>query len=395
MLKRGFACCVLLALASTAYGGVEIQLVPNPGPPYDGGESVIVDVLLVQTPAGEDRSLRMVQLDFTLTDVPNWGVGSDFWDFSSTPHCIDTPAGCGADHTIDEDKSAALPPAEKVFWIAFGSETELGENTDKQVILPGDGTPVTVLQLPVTVPNVDGHYKLDVMNGPSTDMDMRAQVHWGFGTNIGPSFEPLTVWRPGAGVTGESYDFCVGTGGDGVECTPPVNLIATIPACDVSLTRPSNNVMRLEFDGAITAPAPGEIEVRECLPGGGFGAVDLSGSLAYAVEGGTVLRISEDGAAVLANETWYGVTTTTGDWNNVLTFEVAYKVCFGDGNNSGFTNFADLSFINANFVDPTSDWDVNDINGSGFVNFADLSSAFANNDSTAPAKPDGHTCTIP
>ena len=76
-------------------------------------------------------------------------------------------------------------------------------------------------------------------------------------------------------------------------------------------------------------------------------------------------------------------------------FKVDFKVVFGDANNSGFTNFADLSAINANFVDPTTDWDLNDINGSGFVNFADLSAAFANNEVEAPAKPTGHTCTIP
>ncbi len=390
MLKRGFACCVLLALASTAYGGVEIQLVPNPGPPPNGGE-VLVDVFLVQTPVGEDLSLRMVQLDFTQTvDLSSWGAPlGGFWDFSSTQNCIDTPAACGAGYTIDEDRSPALPPAADVFWIAFGSEAELGENTDNQLILPGDGTPVRVGQMRAFVPTADGHYVLDVMNGPSQDMDMRAQVHWGFGTNIGPSFEALNVWRPGAGVTGGTYDFCVGTGGSGAACV--VNLVLpTAPPCDNVLPRFTGNVLRLTFSGPISAPAAGDVEIRELQAAGGFGS-DLSSQFNFAVEGTDVLRIEENGD-VLADGAWYGITNTSGGWAGVADFQVDYVVVVGDVSNDGFNDFSDLSAIFANQTGAAADDDPYDVNADGFVDFSDLSAAFGFNGSFDPGKPGSHGC---
>jgi hypothetical protein len=390
MFKRGFACCVLLALASTAYGGVEIQLVPNPGPPYDGGESVIVDVLLVQTPAGTDRSLRMVQLDFTNTELDNWGVLPDFWDFSSTQHCIDVPADCGAGYTIDEDKSAALPPAANVYWIVYGSEFELGENTDNQVILPGDGTPVLVGQLDATVPSVDGHHLLSVMNGFTGDMDMGAQVHWGFGSNI--NTEPLTAWRPSTGtVTGGEYDFCVGTGGDGAACVVTL-VLPTAPPCDNVLPRFTNNVLRLTFSGPISAPAAGEVEIRELQAAGGFGS-DLSSQFIFTVEGTDVLRIEENGD-VLADGTWYGITNTAaaGGWPGVADFQVDYVVVVGDVSNDGFNDFSDLSAIFANQTGAAEDDDPYDVNADGFVDFSDLSAAFGFNGSFDPGKPGDHGC---
>ena len=134
-----------------------------------------------------------------------------------------------------------------------------------------------------------------------------------------------------------------------------------------------------------------DLEIRQITNGGAVGA-DISDQFTFIVENGNVLRISEEGAAAFVNEKWYGIMNT-GNWAGVANFEVDYRVVFGDANNSGFTNFADLASINANFVDPAADNDLFDINASGFVNFADLAAANSFNGAAAKdPKPSGHGC---
>lgn len=166
-----------------------------------------------------------------------------------------------------------------------------------------------------------------------------------------------------------------------------VQVTGTKFPCDMSLTRTQNHVLRLTFDGGISAPTPTQLEIRELLAGAAFGP-NLSGSFTFTVEGGVTLRIAENGT-VLQNEKWYGILNT-GGWPGVVNFEVDYKVVRGDVNNSGFTNFADLSTINQHLTGNSTDNDVYDINASGFVNFADISTANGFINSEAPDKPSGH-----
>ena len=171
-----------------------------------------------------------------------------------------------------------------------------------------------------------------------------------------------------------------------------MSLVSRTPACDSSLTRAQNHVLRFTFDGLISTPTSSQVEIRELLPGGAFGS-NLSGSFTFTVEGGVTLRVAENGTA-LQNEKWYGILNT-GGWPGVVNFEMDYKVVRGDVNNSGFTNFADLSTINQNLTGNSTDNDVYDINASGFVNFADISTANGFVNAEAPPKPSGHTCTLP
>ncbi|MGD2109661.1 MAG: dockerin type I domain-containing protein [Phycisphaerae bacterium] len=142
----------------------------------------------------------------------------------------------------------------------------------------------------------------------------------------------------------------------------------------------------------IVAPTPGQVQIRELLAGGAFGS-DLSGSFTFTVEGGSTLRIAENGT-VLENEKWYGITNT-GAWPGVINFEMDYKVVRGDVNNSGFTNFSDLATINQHLTGNATDNDIYDINASGFVNFSDISTANGFINAEAPPKPSGHSCSIP
>ncbi len=226
--------------------------------------------------------------------------------------------------------------------------------------------------------------------------------------------------------------FCTGVSGeylgDATQCVDPgvcdcpaelPTLIDTTYGCDDSLPRIGHHVLRYFFDLPIPLPVPGEIEIRELLPAGAVGAVDLSELFDFTVEGDSVLRIVEDGCRggtcdfalfdarcldgpdvgqpcgqVLENEKWYAVMNN-GTWCAAAEFKVDYAVVHGDANNDLVTAFADLSTINVNLMplNQTPDDSRFDITTTGGISFADLSSTFAKNGSTAlRTKPDGHVC---
>lgn len=169
-------------------------------------------------------------------------------------------------------------------------------------------------------------------------------------------------------------------------------LVDTAPVCDGTLTRLSNNVIRLTFDGAVTLPAG--IEVFELDAAGSTVGVDQSGNFLYSLESGnTVLRMEENGA-VLNNPTWYTLRNT-GGWSGVSNFTVVYNAMPGNANADGFTDFGDLSAIFPNFTFAPADDDPFNINADGFVDKADLSASFAFYGAAKPDRPPGNACTIP
>lgn len=71
----------VLLLCPAARAAVSLSLVPdNPGP-YSGGETINIDVLLVNDGEGQ-MQMRLLQLDFSLSD-PAVDLGPFEWDFSS------------------------------------------------------------------------------------------------------------------------------------------------------------------------------------------------------------------------------------------------------------------------------------------------------------------------
>lgn len=404
MLKRAIALSLSLAITPMVYGGATIDLRPTSGPPFDTSDSVDVDVYLVQD-GGSNHALRMIQfhVDPTVADnasfaipspIPTTPSGQNFWDFSATNVCNppDT-TDCGTDHYIDGARNPVPLPSygANILVVAFGSENELGPNLDKQFVLPGTGE-VKVGTLRVVLPGADGRYTLDMVNAAETNPDKGAQVRWGFGTNI--NGEPLTTWRVSGGspqLEGGTYEFCVGNPDPPCEPTCPVvaNLASTDPAQDKSLWRTKKNVAQIDFDGAITAPAPGDILVQQLMDGGAFGP-DLSASFTFTVVGGTTLKIDEPDPGVLSHQTWYAVRNT-GSWACVAPFEVHYVDMVGDADNNNLINFTDVNLIlgqNGQAVPPASPR--RDIDGNDLINFTDVNLALNRNGTGAPPKPTGH-----
>jgi hypothetical protein len=175
--------------------------------------------------------------------------------------------------------------------------------------------------------------------------------------------------------------------GTGSPCL--AKLAETSPGCDETAARVRNNVFRLTFDGDITQPSPGDILIQEAQPDGEFGAVDLSGSFSYSVEGGNVLRVAESGDA-LGNETWYSIRNT-GGWANVAGFEVKYVVVYGDADGNGTTGATDISDIWGSRGAAPDDSRF-DMDGNGTVGATDVSDAWGSRGSSAPDEPSGHPC---
>ena len=182
----------------------------------------------------------------------------------------------------------------------------------------------------------------------------------------------------------------------------PAVLTGSSFACEDSLSRVGRvpdplpyerNVLRFTMSGTIIEPEAGEIEIRELLDSGEFGA-DLSEDFTFTVESDNVLRVGENGQ-VLENEKWYAVLNT-GNWACSDAFQMNYPVVYGDADGGKFTNFADLSLINQNLVSNAEDDDRYDIDVSGAVNYADISLANDNIGSEATVNPPSeHACTLP
>jgi hypothetical protein len=413
MFPRGVAVCSVLALAAVAQGGVAVQLVPNPNlANYSQNQVVQVDVKLAQAPGGSDQLLRLVEFDLTTThsfltvalptthDLGTPGTGDDiqFWSFSSLSTCVTLPSFCGFSHFID-GKMAGGPvdTRDKTLSIAYRG---MNADAQAQILLPANGTPVTVGRLQVTMPGSDGDYTLNLVNAAATGADQGARVDFGI--------DPHFIWRArnpanpnctgpgqpfaccaGAGtgtcteyVSGGTFTFHVGTG-----CTP-VTLTASSPVTQKSWWRTTKNIARLTFSGAISAPLAGNVKIQQLLDAGAFGA-DLSGTFTFTVEPGNILKV-RDNAATLQHRTWYAVRNT-GDWACVAPFEVQYVVQMGDGNNDGRVLFTDLGFINSVIPrDPAADDDRHDINSDGRVLFTDMGVANAKIPSDIVPKPTGH-----
>jgi len=172
-------------------------------------------------------------------------------------------------------------------------------------------------------------------------------------------------------------------------------IIQAEPAADKTLPRTNKNTIWLTFACGVSAPSTGDVMIQELLNGGAFGS-DLSGSFTFTVlntAGGfpRILKMVDTGAT-LSNRTWYAVRNT-GSWSSAGPFEVHYLAQYGDADNNGFVNFADLTIINLSNPtnSPVPDELIRkDVNADNFINFADIVTANLYNPASAPAKPSGH-----
>ena len=126
------------------------------------------------------------------------------------------------------------------------------------------------------------------------------------------------------------------------------------------------------------APAAGQVTMRELLAGGAFGADVLAGAgFTVSIAGNTLILQDVPGGVnpgTLLNKKIYGIHSTT--WPGVNPFCVDLRVNWGDANNNGLINFADLATVNTFIgqgVNDTNRW--SNIDGNAFVNFADMGNA--------------------
>jgi hypothetical protein len=166
---------------------------------------------------------------------------------------------------------------------------------------------------------------------------------------------------------------------------PCASVASSSPPCDSMLSRTLGNCLFIDFNGPITDPLPGEVEVRELLDGGALGA-DVTADFTFTANG-SALKVDNTGAP-LANQTWYAVRGIGGCFD----FDLQFGVVYGDANGDTRTNAFDLNSIWMNRADPAPDCSPHDINADGRVNAFDLNAAWGNRNSEDPGKPSGHFC---
>ncbi len=312
MFLRSATVCSVLAVASIAHAGVTVQLVPNAAC-FEFGQTYDVDVRLSQNAGGVDQVLRMIELDL-LPTTPSLNVSLPvthplpppeeirFWLFSSLTQCANVPSFCGFNHYRDDDLPAGpVDTRANVLAIAYHA---LSADNQAQILLKGDGTPVTVGRLQVTMPAVAGAYQLNVVNAADADaVNRRARVDFGFDTH--------TIWRAGAAapndVSGGTFTFqpiaeCP-SGGCDVTKWESIGTHAQ-GVGDVALDIPNNNnfseprngikKLRVTFSGAVdpTTAIPGN--VIRCGNNSAGSPIDLSGVTVTtaAINGNTQMDIN-------------------------------------------------------------------------------------------------------
>jgi hypothetical protein len=173
----------------------------------------------------------------------------------------------------------------------------------------------------------------------------------------------------------------------------PASLDRSNPGDEHSWWRSEHNIARLWFSDDIVAPMPGQILIREMLPGGAYGP-DISSQFSFTVENDgssrpRVLRIWENGSALLHRH-WYSVAST-GGWSGVVPFELQYVVQVGDASDDVRVLSSDVITINGSIPDFAAPDDARrDINGDGRILGFDVSITNGSIPSLPVLKPAGH-----
>jgi hypothetical protein len=233
MLLRAITLGLTLSVVSIAQGGAVVSLSPSPvGQTYAPGSTHTFAVQLSQTVTTGDKYLRMVQFDLNASDaslglalpvvhnLDGFPVTSptdiQFFSFVGVPACDVLASSCGTDHFVVDQLNTAVPPGPRIISATFGSATQLSENQQRQIRLPGDGSPVTVGMIQVTMPGAIGDYELNLVNAAEANVDKGGQLRFGFGCQglTGACSDPITAWRASGAspaLTGGSFNMHVDT----------------------------------------------------------------------------------------------------------------------------------------------------------------------------------------
>lgn len=204
---------------------VIVTLSPPGVGPYPAGSQFPIGVSIQRALPGPSILLRLIQFDLEATDSLLTVVltisHSDstagpffFWDFASTAFCNADPSGCGSGYV-----DFLSGPRFTAVWIGFSADPA------RQLTIPGDGGPLYLGSLQVTLPTQPGVYRLDMLNAGSVGSDFGARLDFGF--------DPRTTWLANQGdfeggtldlIVDQSAECVSGTpcAGDGNDCTQDI-----------------------------------------------------------------------------------------------------------------------------------------------------------------------------
>ncbi len=341
--------------------------------PVAGGATVDYEVtgLLSDT---LNEGLALFGYDVTFAGGPLTQMSSSLAirDNCDTPGGITNPAGFGGTTTV------------------FGREGELvqvgcGQNTIKNFV---DNAPFPISS---TIMTLLGHTEIVLATGtltaPVGEGDYPLTLTSGFANVIIQGETGLgTHWATESVGTVTFTNAVVTVGGN-------AGLLSSDPACGVSWPRSANNFAFLEFDADLPAPAAGQVQIRELLADGAFGA-DLSTGFTISIEnngGGLprVLTIRENGTQ-LVDRKWYAVTDN--GWTGVAAFEVDIVHLIGDEDGNGRVLSSDVVNINSSISFTLVTDSRRDIDGNNRVLSADVVDANGRIQFATVPKPTGHLC---
>lgn len=165
---------------------LNVLLMPTEAGPYAPGQVVEVGSYVAQTGGAADIFIRGQQFDTEQTDE-NLGIelplthedaDIDFWDFSTQFICGILASQCGSQHFIVDNLVD-----DPFLSITF---TGLEQDDETQLIIPGDDSNFKSGVMNVTMPQEEGCYILDVVNGNEVDPNKGFYLVFGFGTEGDP-----------------------------------------------------------------------------------------------------------------------------------------------------------------------------------------------------------------
>jgi len=141
--------------------------------PYAPGQRVVLELFLSQAWGEADLPLRLIQFDFEDTS-PELLLDDEFvFDYSGQALCRMVADSCGDGYAEFPSLTGEVPVAATVY------ERER-EDLAGQIVLPRSGA-IAIGSLGVTLPNVSGEYRVDVINRDTPyPFNEGAQVHFDF-----------------------------------------------------------------------------------------------------------------------------------------------------------------------------------------------------------------------
>jgi len=221
MLRRALSLCAVLGFASAAHAGAIISLTPSlpaNGVAYQPGEVVNVDVYAQLTagtpsvpgPSGTTNTIRVRLMQFDLADsdpallitpvghhptqeTQPFAGAIPFWDFSGSTICAGDELSCGTNYFVDGSLSAT----DHILNTTYTGTTSSGSFmiTLNQLALKQVG------EFDVTMPGEGGAFTLDVLNADETDINLGAELRWGFGSASDPT-DPSSPLRANGSTAG-------------------------------------------------------------------------------------------------------------------------------------------------------------------------------------------------